>query len=255
MDTDNSIPTTTQDTEGPVVFIQSFDIETTGARLHGAGKDKVFAIGSALLCVPLNGASNLRVVERRRWVLEEINPGAVQPWDAVWKDHGFEQNCWKFFWSKHAGVLNSLMTDTPAADRFQTTKSMIDSFAAYVANTERECSEKENNKLIRVYDTVGFDVTNLDVLLESHGYHALFLNRPPNDWPCSVSYLGDIYRAALSIDIAVGPTPAQTKERNRNDALALPKGLSHTHDPADDALSIAYKWVHYWKMMTGRVSR
>lgn len=223
------------------VYIQSFDIETTGARLHGDGKDVVFAIGSAVLSVNRQTRA-VAVVERRRWVLV-INDG--QPWADVWRTRGFELQCWEQFWSKHTTVLDALMTQTPQADRFTTMKAMVDSFAAYVDETESKYNEP-----MHVFDTMGFDVTNLDVLLESHGYPALFLCRPPKSWPADASYLDDVRNAALGVSPLWGATTAQKEARKNHDQAAIPTTLTHDHDPANDALCIAYKWVHYALMLS-----
>ena len=227
-------------------FIQSFDIETTGARLGRGGthdgRDVVFAIGSAVLRVATDGASPPTVVESRRWVLKIGRDG--QSWADAWKLHGWEQSCWDQFWHKHAPVLDALMT-TPPADMYATEADMAASLNRYLEETE---SKYRMPRLTRVYDTVGFDVSNLDAMLERHGHRAVFLWRPPQDWPCNTSYLGDVRDHALGVNPLTGATDDQKQMRKLEDARALPADVVHTHDPAQDALSIVYKWVHYARM-------
>lgn len=229
----------------------SYDLESTGNRVCKSppfpGKDEIFAIGSSVIAVPLDGAP-IHVVESRRWVLN-INDKASHPWPTLWKIRGYEWNCWDEFWSKNQAVLNRLMRETEALDLYDSTKEMVDSFARYVADMEDRFIS--DNKFIRISDTIGFDITNLDTLLESHGYPALFLERKAG-WPITASFLMDMRRAALGIDIALPLTDAQKAAKEEHDALALPPGVVYDHDPANDSLCIAYKWVHYWKMVTGR---
>ena len=229
-------------------FIQSFDIETTGARLGRGGthdgRDVVFAIGSAVLRMPTDGASPPMVVESRRWVLN-IKPVDGQSWADAWAQNGWEQSCSDQFWSKHVAVLDALMTTTSHGDMYATEADMAASLNLYLDETE---SKYRSARLMRVYDTVGFDVSNLDAMLERHGHRAVFLWRPPQDYPCNTSYLGDVRNHALGVNPLIGATAEQKKMREREDFIALPTEVVHTHDPAQDALAIVYKWVHYARM-------
>ena len=231
------------------VYIQSLDIETTGARLHRNATTKgdvVFAIGSAVLRVPTtdDDGSRAQVVESRRWVLN-IKPIGGASWADAWKQNGWEQTCWDQFWSKHEAVLDALMTTTATQDVYSTEADMAASLNAYLQETE---TKYRSLRLVRVYDTVGFDVSNLDALLERNGHHAVFLWRPPQDWPCNASYLGDVRNHALGVNPLIGATMEQKQMRQREDARALPSDVVHNHDPAQDALAIAHKWVHYARM-------
>ena len=222
----------------PLVFAQSFDIESTGSDMPG-GKDALFAIGAAVLSIDTDSGAIERV-DSRRWVLSLAPPdSSADTWAALWRSHGYDMRCFEEFWSKHLGVLNAMMAMT--ADLFSSSKAMADSFAAYIAESEAKFQPQ-----IRVYDTIGFDVTNLEALLVEHGHRSLFLTTQGR--PCSPSYLGDIMRSALGISPlhrALGLNDAQKEAIARHNAAAVPAGLAHTHDPADDALCIAYKWAHY----------
>ena len=225
-------------------FVQAWDIETTGQRLQGA--DKMFAVGSATLEVDMSTGA-VRQVASGRWVLE-INPNASKPWAHVWAEGGYDQRCWTEFWSKHADILDKLMKDTPAGRRFNDDAAMAASIAEHIAWTEKAFGDG----IVRVYDTIGFDVTEIGNLLERHGHPSIFLVR--KGWPCATSYLDDVRRAALDIDPLGTTTAAQRELRRQHDAAALPAGLSHTHDPADDAASIAWKWVHYRGIVAAKLA-
>lgn len=220
-------------------YIQAWDIEGTGARLFG--KDVVFAIGTTTLRID-KATGMAEMVEQERWVLD-VNPEAKTPWDELWKTQGWEWRCFEEFWSKHTLVLDALMTKTPAIQRFKDQGAMAASVAKYLEDTET----RYGDDILRIYDTVGYDVTEIGNLLERHGHTSIFLVR--KGWPAEVSYLGDVRRAALGVNLLFGSTPEQKKARQEHDKQALPAGLEHTHDPADDAASIAFKWVHYWRML------
>lgn len=222
-------------------YIQAWDIETTGQRLQH--KDVMFAIGSTTLCVELEESGkwiSTTPVESQRWVLN-INPGAAKEWDQLWKERGWEDRCWTEFWSKHVQILNQLMTTIPRHSLYNTEKEMMDNVASYLCTTE----EKYGDDIVRVYDTIGFDVTEISNALERAGHPSIFLVR--KGWPCNTSYLGDIRKAALCQNPLVNVSKEQRDARDLHDKSAVPEGISHNHDPAMDAACIAWKWVHYWK--------
>lgn len=223
-------------------FVQAWDIETTGQRLQAS--DVMFAIGTTTLHVKMNEQGqwmSTTPVESQRWVLN-VNPGAHQDWGQLWKMRKWEQKCWDEFWSKHVPVLNSLMTNVPGYSLYNTEKEMTDSVAKHIRQTE----EKYGDSLVRVYDTIGFDVTEIGNALERAGHPSIFLVR--KGWPCQTSYLGDIRNAALGQNPLLKASKEQKEARTANDKAAVPDGLSHNHDPTMDAACIAWKWVHYWKM-------
>lgn len=225
-------------------YIQPFDIETTGAKLSKAppciGADCVFAIGSAVLQINIK-TCKVTVLERRRWVLE-INPRAQSGWADLWKTKGYEMVCWNEFWHKHDLVLTRMMTETAPEDLFSDEGKMIASFAKYLQDTEDTYRKKG---LTRVYDTVGFDVSNLDDLLQRHGHTAIFLWRPPQCWPCNVSYLKMMRNHAFGISPFRAPTPEQEQAIDNGLRSFVPVSVVHDHDPANDALSIGYKWTFF----------
>jgi hypothetical protein len=221
-----------------IVVVQAWDIETTGSRLPGGG-DEMFAVGSAMLRVNLDTGAVERVASRR-WVLQiaaaGLSPGALR---ALWEDRGYDLKCFDEFWSKNLPVFNAMMMMT--ADMYPTRQAMADSIAAYIGQMEAA-----HPHYVRVYDTVGFDVTNIEALLVAYGHRSLFLSA--QGWPCYPGYLGDVTRAALRIsplERILGISAAQRAAIDAHNKQALPEGLAHTHDPADDALCIAYKWTHY----------
>ena len=227
-----------QPAEEKVVYVQSFDIESTGHRTPG-GHDRVFAVGSATLEV--NCATGVvKEVEARRWVVRLAPVAPADVWAARWSDFG-EMLCWEEFWCKHVDTLNKMM----GMDEF-----MFDTEAEMMASINQHLVDTEAKypRLIRVYDTIGFDVSSLDYMLIRCGFTPIFLCRTLRK--ADVSYLGDVTRAALGwspLDRKL--SEAQIQERADHNKRALPEGLSHTHDPADDALCIAHKWVHYALMM------
>lgn len=221
-----------------IVHVQSWDIETTGSRLPGGG-DVMFAVGSAMLCVDLDTGAVERVASRR-WVLQiaaaGLSPGALR---ALWEDRGYDLKCFDEFWSKNLLVFDKMMM--MSTDMYSTRKAMADSIAAYIAQMEAVYPH-----FVRIYDTVGFDVTNIEALLVENGHRSLFLSAQGR--PCYRSYLGDMTRAALRIsplERILGISATQRAAIDAHNKQALPEGLAHTHDPADDALCIAYKWTHY----------
>jgi hypothetical protein len=219
------------------VCVQSWDIETTGHR----DRDPVFAVGSATLEINLDTGA-VREVESRRWVLIIGEPASADTWAERWRERGYEQACWDEFWSKHVDMLNSLMRMTE--HMFASEKEMAESIAGHLAGTETRCPN-----LTRVYDTLGFDVSSLAALLTRHGHVPMYLSQHTLR-PHKASYLTDVTRAALHFDPFVRTyTDEQRAEVVRHNAAALPAGLAHTHDPADDARCIAYKWVHFAKLL------
>lgn len=222
-----------------LVWIQSWDIETTGHRLP-CGSDRVFAVGSATLEVDLTTRA-VKEVEACRWVVRLGAPASIEEWTRLWSQMGWDMACWEEFWSKHVDTLNKMMA--MPIWTYDSEEEMTTWIAAYLAETEIKYPN-----LIRVYDTVGFDVTNLDALLSRYNFAPIFLVRQL--WPCNPSYLGDVTRAALNWSPFIRKlTDAQKAKREHHNNLAVPAGLSHTHDPADDARCIAYKWVHYAMML------
>ena len=221
-------------------FVQAWDIGTTGQRLQD--KDVMFAIGTKTLCVELDSAGkwiSTTPVESERWVLD-INPN-WSDWAFLWNERGWEMNCWTEFWSKHVETLDKMMKIHDHL-KFKTEKDMMNSVAFHLRLTE----EKYGDNLIRVYDTIGFEVTEIGNALERAGHPSIFLvcqNRP-----CKTSYLGDIRQAALGQNPLLKVNKEQKEARLANDKEAVPEGLNHNHDPAMDASCIAWKWVHYWKM-------
>lgn len=223
-------------------YIQAWDIETTGQRLQA--NDIMFAIGTSTLEIIMTEQGrwiSTAQVETQRWV-RNINPGAKQDWGQLWKENNWEQNCWDEFWSKHVIILNSLMSNVPGCDLYDTEQEMMDSVAKHISLTE----EKYGDDLVRVYDTIGFDVTEISNALERSGYPSIFMSA--KGFPCQTSYLEDIRNSALGQNPLFVKTKEQKETRIINDKEAIPNGLSHNHDPAMDAACIAWKWVHYWKM-------
>jgi len=227
------------------------DCEFTGKHIGQNGNDKVFSIGFSVS----DQAKNLTLYRITLDITNGTEPKTMNEWATVWKDNGFELDCFDTFWKKHIDILNVL--------RYQPSKSSESSGSSgsskssrsnnvyiekhyYIVNTKTEMSATVNSvlkeietnyaKIVLLTDTIVGDMTHLYNLLENESYETIGYSR-----------LGE-YRSGFEIDSyflgAMRLTPEDVDEMGWQAFSAKKQQIidefgpwqpTHDHTPENDA--------------------
>lgn len=144
------------------------DVESTGQHWDGKGSDVAFAIGWYLsdrvfgVKPPTRGqvAVNLHIGQK-------YLPLTAESMEQLWLDRGYEYDCYKYFWSKNVDVFRDLQ-DPEKIRIVSDERAMIQVYVDALESALRggdddnsditdEKREKNEKKLIQVFDTVCFD--------------------------------------------------------------------------------------------------
>lgn len=190
-------------------YIHTFATISIGSDL-GESDDIIFAIGAAVIAIT---GGPVERVESRRWVFRFASGGkSPAEWEALWRERNYDAIAWNMKWANHVDALNGLLASE--TDTFASQKDMIDSFAAYVAESTRMYQPRH---LIRLSFC---NLMLLNKLLERYGHSPLFVRPPPHDI-----------------------TPSENVFSECQDISCVPADARDLKDPRSIALQVAYMSV------------
>lgn len=216
------------------MIVVTFEFETVGSNMFS---NTCFAIG---YCVGrVDNKAPASVISTGRWIVDLKKPSDVT-WEKYWKEKGWEQYCYKDFWSKNLQTLDYLQQCLDLLD---------DEYVLFnKLNTFLEELERDYGDFSIVLDIVAFDSVWISTKLQEVGCPALTKNRDGTGYRPVFEL--DSYRfGVFGVELGEWDTLASVMS-DLMSIYTIERTENLRHDPQVDAYNIfadfanAHDYVH-----------
>lgn len=213
-------------------IVLAFDIERSGGR----SEHDTIAMGASVIDEDFN---ELDRFERCIYVHDETN---------------FEPRCWNEFWSKFPDILTSLTYKGDLTSKESREREMITEFQAFRSKWEKYA---EDNKMeLTLYsDNNVYDGGFVNELINKYTNHLPIPYSADKQQYKSFYETGSIFKGILAI---IDPSYAKNwgfSDRVRELYNIPEMTREHTHNPADDAYTIAFDAQIVNGIISGKIVR